>query len=203
MGRPNGVPGVIGRPYPRAGSGNEAILGGQEWSAGAPRRLGVIERPSRRARSGNETLLEYREWLGRPFVCPQNLPEIFHASARPSVNFRQLSGHLQDLPFTFRASAELPSNFVSFSCVRGNFEKFRTAIGSSVNFSHLSVQSRDFPSTFCASTEHSVNFRQLSVHARNCLLTFCASGGPSVNFSQLSCGSGTYRQLSVHPRTFH
>ena len=133
-------------------------------------------------------------------LCPQNLPEIFHSSARSSVNFRQLSEHPRNLPSTFRASAELPSNSVSFSCVCGNFEKFRTAIGSSVNFSHLSVQSRDFPSAFCASAGHSVNFRQLSVHPRDCLLTFHASAGPSVNFCQLLCGCGTFRQLSVHPR---
>ena len=71
---------MVRRPSLAAGSGqetlpegwDEAILGGQEWSAGPPRRPGVVERPSRRARSGNEALLEYREWLG----CPPGVPGV-------------------------------------------------------------------------------------------------------------------------------
>ena len=55
-------------------------------------------------------------------VRPQNIPENFHAAARPSVNFCQLSVHLRNLPSTFCASAHLLSKFVSFSCVRGLFE---------------------------------------------------------------------------------
>ena len=96
------------------------------------------------------------------FVCSWDLLSTFLAAATPFVNFCQLSEHPRNIPSTFRASAELPSNSVSFSCVRGNFKKFRTAIGSSINFSHLSVQSQDFLSAFCTSAGHSVNFVNFS-----------------------------------------
>ena len=131
-------------------------------------------------------------------VCLLNILENFHAAARPSVNFCQLSVHLRNLPSTFCASAELISNSVSFLCFRGLFEKFRTAVGSSVNTSQLSVRLRDFPSAFCASTGHSFNFRQHFMRPKDYPLTFRVSAGHSVNFSELPCGRGIFCQLSVH-----
>ena len=102
-------------------------------------------------------------------MCPWELLSTLRMFVGPSINFPSSRKTFRQLLSTFRASAELPLNFVSFSCVRGYFKKFRTAIGSSVNFSHLSCS-------------HGT-FRQLSVHPRDIPST-------SVNFS---CIQGTVR----------
>ena len=78
-------------------------------------------------------------------LCRQNLPEIFHASTRPSVNFRQHSVHLStfniNFPLTFSVSAEI-----------------------FVNFRQLSVRLRDLPSTSVNSLCILGTFCQYFVH---------------------------------------
>ena len=54
------------RPSRRAGSGEEALLEGQEWSGGPSRGLGVVSRLSQRAGSGQNALPKGRKWLGGP-----------------------------------------------------------------------------------------------------------------------------------------
>ena len=153
------------------------------------------------------------------FVRPRNLPEIFHAFATPSFNFRQLSVHPRNLLSTFHAS-KLPSHSVNFLCVHGTFKIFRTAVGFSVTFSQLSVRSKDFLPTFRASRGLSINFpgicgtfRQLSVLQRdlpttsgnfpwdipkNCFNFSCGRA----TFHNFPCGQGIFCHVSEGPRLF-
>ena len=154
-------------------------------------------------------------------LLPQNIPEIFHAAPRPSVNFCQLSVHLRNLPSTFCASVEiLCPNSVSFSCVRGLFEKvqygcwifcqhqltFRAVAGLSVSFlcirgtfCQLSIRSRDYLFTFRVSARHSVNFRQLSVRPRDPLSTSMHLWDLLATSVNSSCILGTFCQyLCIH-----
>ena len=141
-------------------------------------------------------------------MLPRNIPEIFHAAARPSVNFCQLSVHLRNLPSTFCASVELLSNSLSFSCVRGLFEKvpygcwiscqhhstFRAVAGLSVSFLCIRGTFRQLLSTFHASKGLFVNFPCVCRTFRELPSTFCASAGPSVN---LPCVCGTFCKLPL------
>ena len=70
VGSPPVGPGVVRRPSRRAGSGQEALLEGREWSGGPPKRPRVFRKPSRNARMRWKTLPEGREWLGGPPVGP-------------------------------------------------------------------------------------------------------------------------------------
>ena len=79
---------------------------------------------------------------------PRDLLSVFCASVGPSVNFRQISVHLQVLPSTVCAEAE-----------------------PSVSIRKLSICQCDLQSAFHAAAGHSVNFRQLSVHPRYLPLT--------------------------------
>ena len=103
---------------------------------------------------------------------PRDLLSVFCASVGPSVNFRQISVHLQVLPSTVCAEAE-----------------------PSVSIRKLSICQCDLQSAFRAAAGHSVNFRQLSVHPRYLPLTsvnfLCVRG----TFQKVSYGRWTVCQL--------
>ena len=116
--------------------------------------------------------LSYHHLSGHPRKLHSTFFNFLHIR-RTSVSFRQLSvrqWELCEFPSAFRLSVELPSTYVNFPFVCGNF--------------------RPLPSTFRASPGPSVNFNQLSMPPRKHLSTICASAGPSVIF----------RELSVNPR---
>ena len=74
-----------------AGSGREAILGGQEWSEGPPEGSGEVEWPSRRDGSSWEALSEGRDWSGA-------LPEGWEWSGGPIEGPRAVGISLEPLP---------------------------------------------------------------------------------------------------------
>ena len=120
----------------------------------------------------------------------------FCKSVGPSMNFHQLTVHLQDLL----------STCINFSCISGTFNQ-------------LSVHPWDFPSTpinsqcirktmhqifvfshlqytFRADAGPSVNLCQLFMHQWDIQSTFCLSVVPSVNFP---CVRGTCQLCSTSP----
>ena len=161
---------------------------------------------------GQKTLRQLSVWQGYftsttiKFLCSQG----------PPVNFCQLFVQPEDLPSTFHATGDLPSNSINFPCgqeiLRQLLSTFHTDWRTSANYHQLSVQPGDLPSTFLATGRLFVNFlcglktfRQLSV----------VVGSPSINFSQLSvqpgdllstsvnfqCGQDNYCQLPLSPST--
>ena len=116
----------------------------------------------------------------------RQLPAIFCAEWRPSVNFRQLLLQSGDHPSTFHTTGRPSVNFRQNSVWPGDLPS------TSVKPPCFREIFRQLPSTFCAAGRHCSNYRQLSVPPINLPST-------SVNSP---CSLKTFRELSVRPGEF-
>ena len=124
----------------------------------------------------------------------------FCLAAVPSVKLLQLSVLLRDLPSTFRAAVGLSVNFRQLS---GHSQDIlstsRVLTGLSVKLHQLSMRLRDVPSAFCVVVILAVNFCELFVQTSTLhQISFRPWDRPSISVN-FTCVCGTFRQL---PTTF-
>ena len=128
----------------------------------------------------------FRQLSVPPGDIPLNL-STFSLTRRPSINLRQHSARLKDLPLIF----------VNFPCRQKTFHQLSVRLGDIPSISSNFLSGRIL-SPFCTAGRTFINFRQIFVLPGELQSTSCATRRPPAIFHQLSVLLGELPTTSVN-----